>query len=175
VDANAEPEAALARLASDHLPRWGALWRVPGLATRVRVVVSPRMRTSLGLCAPARGEIRLARFLLEAPESLLLEVLCHEAAHAAVHVRHGRGVRPHGCEWRALMRSAGYTGRARMPAERLAELPPAARRRRVLWRHRCTGCGRERMAGRPVHDWRCLPCTRAGRSGELTVTREAMA
>jgi predicted SprT family Zn-dependent metalloprotease len=167
-------EATLSERAAPHLERWGALWGVPGLARTLRVVASGRMRTSLGLYRPGRGEIRVARFLLAGPEALLLEVLCHEAAHAVVYARHGRSVRPHGREWRALMEAAGHPGRARLPEARLAELPAAARRQRFLFAHRCPACGRERLAGRPVRGWRCVPCARTGGTGRLVVSRRAM-
>jgi len=167
-------DETLRAFAAPHLARWGALWDQPGLAAAVRVTSSGRLRTSLGLCRPGRAELVVARFLLDGPESLLIEVLCHEAAHAVVHARHGRCVRPHGVEWRRLMEMAGYRGRARLPEARLAELPEAARRRRVLWEHRCPSCGRRRLAGRPVSGWRCLPCARTGGTGQLIVRRRAM-
>lgn len=169
------PGDGLSAFARTHLTRWGALWGAPDVADRVRVVVSGRLRTSLGLYVSARDEVRLARFLLDGPPSLLLEVLCHEAAHAVVHRRHGRRARPHGREWRALMRAAGYPGHARLPAERLAALPESALRRRALWLHRCARCGRERLAGRPVPSWRCAPCRQAGRTGALEIRRQPAA
>jgi len=129
----------------------------------------------LGLCTPAQTRLRIASFLLEAPSSLLNEVLCHEAAHAAVYELHGRHVRPHGSEWKDLMKLAGYIPRVRIPADELEALPPAARRARILWEHRCAVCQVSRMAGRPVRRWRCANCLRRGLSGKLTISRSSAA
>ncbi|MEZ4333066.1 MAG: SprT-like domain-containing protein [Myxococcota bacterium] len=69
------------------LEGWAALWGVPDLAQAVGVRVSKRLRRSLGTYRPSSQQITLAAWLLdEAPRSLLEEVLCHEAAHAAVHL-----------------------------------------------------------------------------------------
>ncbi len=154
---------------------WAARWGTPGLESRLSVEVSTRLRTSLGLCTPAQTRLRIASFLLEAPSALLYEVLCHEAAHAAVYELHARRVRPHGSEWKALMKLAGYTPRVRIPATELEDLPPATRRARVLWEHRCPVCQVFKMAGRPVRQWRCASCLRSGLSGELLISRSSAA
>jgi predicted SprT family Zn-dependent metalloprotease len=153
------------------LAAWGELWGLPGLENRLDVSISTRMRTSLGRCAPARGQLRIAAFLLDGPEALLHEVLCHEAAHAAAHEIHGPRIRPHGREWRNLMTAAGFEARARFPAARLDALPPAALRARVLWEHRCPVCHVQQNAGRPVPQWRCVGCRSAGLGGRLEITR----
>lgn len=94
------------------LAGWMQLWGVPGLEERLDVRFSGRLTRSLGRCHPARGLIRLKRTLEKGDEALLSEVLCHEAAHAAVYAIHRRRVRPHGREWGQLMRVAGYRPRA---------------------------------------------------------------
>jgi hypothetical protein len=108
---------------------WARAWGVPGLEERVDIAFSARFRTSLGRCQPATGRIRLAAFLLAGPDEILHETLCHEAAHAAVYELHGGGPRPHGPEWKALMRAAGFPARARVPAELVPGLAPPRRRR----------------------------------------------
>jgi predicted SprT family Zn-dependent metalloprotease len=85
------------------------------------------MTRSLGRCQPEQKRIRLASWLREAPGELLAEVLCHEAAHVAVHELHGRGCRPHGSEWKSLMRAAGYDARTRIPEDALPQ----------VWRDEC--------------------------------------
>ena len=152
---------------------WAARWGTPGLESRLSVEVSTRMRTSLGRCAPALTQLRIASFLLAAPSNLIREVLCHEAAHAAVYELHGSGVRPHGSEWKQLMRLAGYLPRVRIPTAELEALPAAVRRARVLWEHRCPVCQMVRMAGRPVRGWRCARCLGAGMRGELVISRSS--
>jgi len=71
------------------LEDWAIRWRVPLLAKRVRIRTSTRMRRTLGTYRHSSAQITLAAWLLdEAPRVLLEEVLCHEAAHAAVHLAH---------------------------------------------------------------------------------------
>ena len=124
------------------VPGWAEAWGVPGLESRLSVCFSTRMSRSLGRCQPERKLIRLASWLREAPDVLLAEVLCHEVAHVAVHELHGRGCRPHGREWKALMRTAGYQARARIPED---QLPP-------MWR-RVASAGRKPRGSRRKRFW----------------------
>lgn len=153
------------------LARWGELWGVPRLEDRLTLEFSSRLKTTLGRCMVGQGRIRLAASLLEVSRSFLEEVVCHEAAHVAVYELYGKGPRPHGAAWKALMKSAGYEPRARIHFEDLPE--PFARRGRprTLWRHRCPVCQAFRIARRPVRNWRCAACHAAGLDGRLVVTR----
>ena len=153
------------------LAPWAAAWDLPGLELRVEIAFSARFRSSLGRCAPATGEIRLAAFLQEGPSALLREALCHEAAHAAAYELHGRGPRPHGPEWQALMRAAGFEPRARIPAELLPDVPGRRAGPARVWKHRCPVCQAMRLAGRRVPQWRCAACRASGLEGDLIVTR----
>lgn len=154
---------------------WLRLWGVSELERDLQIRVSTRLRTSVARCLLARPEIRLASFLVDAPQDLVLEVLCHEAAHAAVVALHGRRVRPHGAEWRGLMHSAGFRPRVRLPSDELAGLPRITRRARVLWEHRCPVCQAHRFAGRPVRQWCCAACRAEGLRGRLHITRVSAA
>jgi predicted SprT family Zn-dependent metalloprotease len=155
----------------ESLAKWAIAWDLPGLESRVRLLPSSRMRVSLGRYFPRSREIRIADFLFDAPRSLLHEVVCHEFAHAAVDERFGLDCRPHGEEWRALMRQVGHDPRARIPGAELERLVPIGRSRRVSWRHRCPICQAQRLAGRPVASWRCVACVSVGSSGRLEVER----
>jgi hypothetical protein len=164
------------RVQTDRIDQWGAAWGVAGLSARVRVEMSPRLRRSLGRAQPERGVIRLAADLEAAPRELFDEVLCHELAHVAVHLIHGRGSRPHGPEWAELMHRAGFPPRARFDAR---ELPPelalraglARRRAPLIDLHACPVCRASRLARRPVRGWRCAACIHSGRDGRLTIAR----
>jgi SprT protein len=153
------------------LRRWAVVWDLVGFEDRVQISFSSRLRTSLGRCAPARGEIRVASFLLTGPDLLLHEVLCHEAAHVAAQELHGGAIRPHGTEWKALMKAAGFAPRVRIPSGELAHLALHARPAGRVWEHRCPVCQTRRLARRPVRRWRCAACTQAGLEGRLLVTR----
>jgi len=151
---------------------WGERWGLPGLAARVTVETSPRMRRMLGSCDPARGRVKLNLLLFhEDNRDLLLETLCHEVAHAAAYRIHGRRVRPHGREWRALLTAAGFPPRARIPVAEIGGALPPRRRAPYLYRHVCRDCARVFTARRTDRRWRCRPCSEAGRSGLFTVLR----
>jgi predicted SprT family Zn-dependent metalloprotease len=167
------PESILDALWNEHAPIWSARWGVPDLRAEVRLELSHRMRSSLGGFYARERVIRIADTLLEAPAHLLHEVLCHEAAHAAVEILHGDRARSHGREWRELMRRVGIEPRVHVPGADLGRASQRAARKRWVWRHRCPHCRAERLAGRPVRQWRCRPCTAAGRDGKLVVTRIA--
>jgi predicted SprT family Zn-dependent metalloprotease len=128
--------------------RHGGLWEFPGGEVR----------------------IRLAAHLANGRRDLLEEVLCHELAHVAVHRLHGPKARPHGREWKGLVAAAGFEPRVRFPLEE-GGFPPRPPRRRARYEHRCPVCQAMRMAGRPVRNWRCVECLRAGLSGKLVITR----
>jgi predicted SprT family Zn-dependent metalloprotease len=163
--------APLFALWDEWAPRWSAQWGVPDLRAEVRLELSHRMRSSLGGFYARARVIRIADTLLEAPAHLLHEVLCHEAAHAAVEILRGGRARSHGREWRELMRRVGLEPRVHVPGAELGRASQRAARKRWAWRHRCPHCRAERIAGRPVRQWRCRPCQAAGGDGKLSVTR----
>ncbi|MCP3980292.1 MAG: SprT family zinc-dependent metalloprotease [bacterium] len=152
------------------LQTWADVWGVPDLPDRLRVEYAPRLRRSLGRCTPATGHIRLHPALRDAGISLLKEVLCHEAAHAAVYLLYGAGRRPHGVEWARLMRAAGFEPRARVDEADLPDVVRKASQPRRLYRHRCPVCGTQRTARRVVRRWRCRRCLEAGLDGLLSIT-----
>ncbi len=155
------------------LHSWATLWDMPLLSKSIGLRTSSRFRRSLGSFSPSRSQITLARWLLDdAPRPLLEEVLCHEAAHAAVHLVGGRRrVRPHGPEWRGFMIAAGLTPRVRIPEVLMPEGVRAAMAAGRRWEHRCPVCQATRMARTKVTRWRCRRCVEAGRSGGLVIER----
>jgi len=152
------------------LTELGDLWGVENLDTQISVRFSARFRSSLGRCAPASGEIRLAACLKEADPDLLREALTHEAAHAAAYQIHGRTPRPHGPEWRELMRRAGYEPRARIPAELLEKLYPIRPMNKAKWQHQCPVCQMTRVAHTAARRWRCAMCVADGLGGQLVIS-----
>lgn len=150
-----------------------SLWEVPQLESEVSIRISTRFQSSLGSYRPAHGEIALAAWLLDAPDELLEEVLCHEAAHAAVNFVHGASAKPHGSEWRGFMSAAGVPARVRIPASELPRARQSVLAKRRVWEHRCPVCQATRMAATRVTRWRCRRCREAGLSGELVIERVA--
>jgi predicted SprT family Zn-dependent metalloprotease len=155
-------------MATESIATWGLLWGIEDFNSRVRIGISSRMRRSLARCVPARGEIRVSASLLTG-EPLLLEVLCHEAAHIAVHLLHGPACRPHGSEWRRLMTAAGYEPHARLEIkDEIATPPPPPGQ---TYEHRCPVCQTVYRARRPMQYWRCSDCVAAGLDGRLEISR----
>lgn len=148
---------------------WAELWGVPGLLDSVTVEYSTRFRTSLGLCTPVEGRIRLAAHLRDGDPDLLEEVLCHELAHVAAFRLHGIVNRPHGPEWEFLVAQAGYEPRIRLPREATEAVQP--RQSHARYEHRCPVCHSRRIARRPVPGWRCVECRNTGLPGLLEITR----
>lgn len=153
------------------LDRWLDRWGTPSLASTLRVEFSPRLRRSFGRCYLEQRVIRLAVSLGDTQSWLLDEILCHEAAHAAVHELHGNRAAPHGEEWEELMRMAGFEPRVRIPVAVHTPVRDAARR--VFYVHRCPVCERSRRATRPMQQWRCRDCLATRSRGRLVIRREA--
>ncbi len=154
----------------------GVRWNVAEIVNRGESQFSRRLRCALGRCLPSRGIVRLNRRLLKARPALLEEVLCHELAHIVVFERHGHACRPHGSEWAALMRAAGFEPRvrARLSHDLQAALGTVRHPSR-LYEHRCPVCQATRVARRPVPQWRCAACLRAGLPGHLVIKKRARA
>ena len=143
---------------------WDETWLVDA-----QIEYSNRMTRSLGLAYPQRDLVRL-NAALQADPAALKEVLSHELAHLVVRRRHGRRARPHGPQWQALMRAAGFQPKVRMDVSGEVK---ARMRPRTGFLHRCPRCDVQRATRRRMRHWRCAACVRAGRSGRLEITRLA--
>lgn len=163
---NAEKDELRVRL-QERVQEWALQWGTAGLERRLRIEWSSRLRVALGRARPADKLIRINAALVDQPFSLLEEVLCHEAAHVAVHEIHRNRCRPHGVEWQALMIAAGFAPRVRMPLEN----PPAKMQPNFVYDHRCPVCQAQRTALRPVRRWRCAACVGVGLAGEIVITK----
>jgi predicted SprT family Zn-dependent metalloprotease len=154
------------------LHRWLRTWNTPDLATKTRIELSPRLTRSLGRCYPERRLIRIAAYVAQSKNGLLHEVLCHELAHLAARELHGPRIRPHGPEWKALMRAAGFEPKTKLPAPPGAPRHPGRKARPLyLYVHRCPVCQLSRRAKRLMSRWRCAACIDAGLPGKLVITR----
>lgn len=139
-------------------PRW-----MSELGGSYQVDFSSRLRSSLGLCSPEQSRIRLHPRLRGDLSHLQAEVLCHELAHLAVFRRYGRSVRPHGPEWEALVREAGFSPRRVV----LTSPEPCVPK---FYEHRCPLCQSARWARKPQLRWRCAACVAQGFDGQLVIT-----
>lgn len=164
------PDTALPPRIRRRLDRWLVRWGTPSLVRTLRVEFSPRLTRAFGRCYQQQKLIRLTPSLLDSQSWLLAEILCHEAAHAAVHDLHGASARPHGEEWEDLMRAAGFEPRVRIPVV-VRAAGGEATRPRVAYLHRCPLCEASRRATRPMHQWRCRTCEDTRTRGRLEIER----
>lgn len=152
------------------LERWLETWKVSRLSRDLRVEFSPRLRRAFGRCYQSDRLIRLTPSLIGAQSYLMDEVLCHEAAHAAVYERYGADCQPHGKEWRLMMEAAGFEPRVRIPVVvRAGSAIRSAGRSAALFVHRCPVCRSSRKAPKQIHGLRCARCTREGKTVAMKI------
>jgi predicted SprT family Zn-dependent metalloprotease len=144
------------------------LWKHSDLR-RIPVRTNARLTASAGRWNAFAGVIEIAARLSSLDDRMRREVLCHEAAHAVVWARHGRKVMPHGPEWQALVREAGFEPRASL----IRCGQRAQSKATTRFRHRCAVCHFSRTANRPMPRWRCPECRAVGLEGSLRVERVA--
>jgi predicted SprT family Zn-dependent metalloprotease len=161
------------------LKQLGALWEASAL-TDVTVVLNPRLSRILGRLVGRPWRIELGPRALTS-EKRLLEVVTHEAAHAALATRDGATPQtPHGPEWRELMALAGFPKARgahwrcrRLGGQSRPERPAKPKAPPALYDHWCPVCQSSRTGRRPVKAWRCAACVAAGLDGTLEITRRA--
>lgn len=155
------------------LLRWEKVWGVEDFARHIKVAFSPYLKRSLGRSNVTARTIHLSETCRTLQRSYLLEILCHEAAHVAVHAVYGKGPKPHGQEWQQFVRAAGFEPRATASFEGLDTTPPGIVKGQWLYQHHCPVCQTCRTSSRPVSRWRCAECVDLGLEGYLVITRSA--
>jgi predicted SprT family Zn-dependent metalloprotease len=143
------------------LSKWARLWRTPGLPRRVSISFSRRLKRSLGRTRPESGIITLNAGLASVPRPFLLQVLCHETAHIAVRLLHGYPTKPHGPEWRALVRAAGYSPSTSLRSRWLTQ-PSRERTASRNQQYRCPVCQTNYLVRRRNAHLHCRTCLRVG-------------
>ena len=132
------------------IQKFVTIWNAPWLSDFAKISFSSRLSRSLGRCKPASGEIHLNSQLLDHTlQSLLDEVVCHEAAHVLNFAQHGRLAKPHGPEWRALVSTAGFHLRrsTHSPEIKASTVVP---RNQSVYEHRCPVCQATRYSVKPI-------------------------
>jgi SprT protein len=153
-------------MARGYLHSLATLWNQPSVET-LPIEVNQRLSRAAGRWVPARRAIQLSPRTLAKDVRFRREVLCHEAAHAVVSKLRGPKAKPHGPEWRELVRAAGFEPSAtaiRCGIPRQAA-PQAA------FRHTCPVCHFSKRAKRRMPRWRCPECRAAGLEGTLRIER----
>lgn len=143
------------------------LWKHPRIA-KLQIEVNRRLTSTVARCVTGGDVIELSPAAARRGTRLQKEVVCHEAAHSVVWERYGRAARPHGAEWRALVRAAGF--------EPKATLVRCGERRRpatdtAAFRHVCPVCQFSKRAKHRMSRWRCPECRAVGLEGALRIER----
>ena len=148
------------------LLRWARIWETANLAEQAQIEWSTRLTRTLGRAYPQEMLIRLNARLREPQYATILkEVLCHEAAHLAVHILHGRDAAMHGLEWKRLVEVAGYTPRTGIHIPALVSRGDSP----IRYEHTCPICHAKRFAKRRQPSWRCVACRQLGLDRELII------
>jgi predicted SprT family Zn-dependent metalloprotease len=100
------------------------------------------------------------------------EILCHEAAHLAVFLKHGNHAKPHGPEWQKLVQKAGFEVKTALSAEILKRGDIKKSETKTVYLHTCTVCGSSRIVKKPMPNWRCFSCREEGMEGTLQITSQ---
>jgi predicted SprT family Zn-dependent metalloprotease len=135
---------------------------------RLRVTLNPRLRSTLARWVAPTDVIQINPAVADRDKSAIPEVVCHEAAHLVVWDRHGRSARPHGLEWSALMRAAGFEPRATLVHCGQRQRPQT---NMLRVRHVCPVCHFSKIAKRRMTQWRCPECRAIGLEGRLRAER----
>lgn len=154
------------KTAQGQLDALAKIWKQPRVS-RLRISVNPNLKSTLARWLPRTDVIEISTAAKSRGNSALREIICHEAAHVVVWSQSGLTARPHGSEWAALMRAAGFEPRA--------TLVRCGRRRYTTTdtrvRHVCPVCQFSKFAKRWMPRWRCPECRAIGLEGKLKTER----
>lgn len=143
-----------------------AAWNHPRIS-RLGIAVNRNLRSTLARWIPPSNVLEISAAAKSRGTRALREIISHEAAHVVVWNRAGRPARPHGAEWAALMRAAGFEPRATLV--RCGHRGGSNDTLRI--RHFCTVCHFSKLAKRRMPRWRCPDCFAIGLEGKLTTER----
>jgi predicted SprT family Zn-dependent metalloprotease len=149
---------------------WVSLWGVPELLEGMSVERNGRLRATVARWVEEKKCVELGPrfFRLNKHQS---NVLCHELAHAAAVKLHGKGVSPHGPEWCALIRAAGYAPSSKLRTAGHMTGISGTKKLSLQYEHRCLVCHSVRYAKRRMISWKCVECVGSGLPGQLEIRR----
>ena len=157
----------LARTKSSSYLRSLAQVEIPRcVAASIRI--NPRLTTTLARLLVNDNLIEFNLTVARLGARSRREVICHEAAHFVVWQRHGRAARPHGPEWAALVKLAGFEPKASRVRCGQPKRRPATKQ---VFRHMCPVCHFSKRAARRMSRWRCPECRAIGLDGRFRIER----
>jgi len=154
---------------NDRASGWIRQWRVPTLLQQISLRRNDSLRTTIARWRENEKCLELGPkfFRMRRRQD---EIVCHELAHAAARRIYGKGVSPHGAEWRALIAAAGYLPSVTFTAAKSSS--QVSRRVGGTWyEHRCPVCHAVRFAKKRMPQWRCPECTEQALPGHLEITK----
>jgi predicted SprT family Zn-dependent metalloprotease len=154
------------QMARRHLVSLAVCWKHPRIS-QLEIAFNSSLSSTLARWMPPGDVLEISAAAKARGARLIREIVAHEAAHVAVWDRSGGSARPHGREWAALMRAAGFEARAtliRCGYRRSTD-------RRVRIRHFCSICHFTKLAKRRMPRWRCPECRAIGLEGTLKTER----
>ena len=141
-------------------------WKCPRVS-QLEIAFNPSLRSTLARWMPPSNILEISAAAKSRGKRELSEIISHEAAHVVVWDRSVGEARPHGPEWAALMRAAGFEARATLI--RCGCRRSVANSVRV--RHFCAICHFSKLARRLMPRWRCPECRAIGLEGKLQTER----
>ena len=158
-----------ARHLDSQIMSWSRAWGTPSLGREIEIQLNRRLRSTIARYVRDKRTIEVGeRFL--ALRTHNSDVLAHELAHAAVHLLYDKTSRPHGAEWKQLLRAVGFVPHSQLKTGRQPPTKSYALSR-IRYIHRCPVCQMVRVSTRPVRAWRCRSCVESGLPGNLEITR----
>jgi predicted SprT family Zn-dependent metalloprotease len=145
----------------------GRAWRYPGVL-QLQFRFNRRLTKTVARLLASDGIIECNPTVARLDTRNRREVICHEAAHFVVWQRRGLAVRPHGSEWVALVKLAGFEPKA---TRAHCGQPPRRPAPKQAFRHTCPVCHFSRRAARRMPRWRCPECRAIGLDGPLRIER----
>jgi predicted SprT family Zn-dependent metalloprotease len=149
-----------------HLASLAVTWKYPQVS-ELGITFNPSLTSTLARWMPPGNVVEISAAAKSRSERTLKEIITHEAAHVMVWHRCGRAARPHGAEWAAQMRAAGFEPRATLI--HCGYRRPVSSSVRV--RHFCAICHFSKFAKRRMPRWRCPECRAIGLEGKLETER----
>jgi len=148
------PELPSREVLTQMADRLAQAWNYPGISRRVSIAYNTRLRTTIGRAILDDRRVELNTRLLRENPRELPGVLAHELAHIVVYLRYGP-VRPHGRQFRQLMRAVGLSAAT---THKLKTAHLQRRRRKYLYLHCCDTCGYSFISRRVWRSYYCVAC-----------------
>jgi predicted SprT family Zn-dependent metalloprotease len=153
--------------APSYLRALARIWGSPRVS-QLQFRWNPRLTTTFARLLPSDRVIEFNLSVARVDAEARRELMCHEAAHYAVWEIYYRSARPHGPEWAALVKLAGFEPKASRVRCGQTKQRPADNQ---IFNHICPVCHFSKRSRRRIFRWRCPECRAIGQDGSLRIER----